>query len=112
MDVPLFFRVSEVCRMLGGASERFIKEELRRGAFFPISAGAVDTSTVASIGGADMVSLVGIQWYLRQSCAWAHTATAAAFLSRRVAGAPELVELPPGIPARTEGELRRKVANG
>jgi hypothetical protein len=111
MEVPLFFRVADVCRMLGGKSEKFIKDELSRGAFFPVVGSEVDSSTVMLIGGDLMVSLVGINWYLR-SCAWPQAARAAAFLSRRVSGAPELVELPNGIAARTEGELRRKVGNG
>jgi hypothetical protein len=112
MEVPLYFRVSAVAQMLGQVSEKFIRSELERGRFFPIVGTTVDRSTVVRIGGNDMVSLPGVQWYLQQHCAWPKASAAASFLAREMSGAPDLRPLPAGVPARCEGELRRRMANG
>lgn len=112
MEVPLYFRVSAVAQMLGQVSEKFVRSELERGRFFPIDGEVVDRSTVVRIGGNDMISLVGIHWYLTRFCAWPKAAAAARFLARELAQAPAVVMVPDGIPARCEGELRRKMANG
>jgi hypothetical protein len=112
MEVPLFFPVSTVAQMLGQVSEKFIERELARGRFFPIDGEAIDRTTVMRIAGKDMVSLVGVQWYLRQHCAWPRARAAAGFLAKEMSSAPDLVSLPDGVPARSEGELRRKLAHG
>lgn len=110
MEVPLYFRVSAVARMLGQVSEKFIRAELERGRFFPVVEGDIDGSTVVRIAGNDMISITGVTWYLHRWCGWPKAAAAAQFLAQEMSKAPDLVELPSGIPARTEGELRRKMA--
>ncbi len=118
MEVPLFFPVSAVAQMLGQVSAKFVERELAAGRFFPINdAGEVDSSTVVCVAGKVMISLVGVHWYLQQRCAWAKARTAAEFLAKELAGAPahDLIALGKGltgIAARSEGELRRRLANG
>lgn len=112
MEVPLFFTVSQVAQMLGGLSEKFLAGELRRGRFFPIEGEAIDASTVRTIAGKVMVSLRGVHWYLGQFCSWPQASQAQAFLVREVFRVPALPSVPAGIPARSEGELLRKVSNG
>lgn len=116
MDVPLFFRVSLVAQMLGQVSEKFVRDELRRGKFFPLSpTGQPDTSSVVRVGDCDMVSLAGVNWYLHVHCTWPHVATASAVLARSLSGVAEVVALPgveDGVAARSPGELRRRMANG
>ena len=112
MVVPLFFTVAEVSRMLGRVSEAFIRAELRRGRFFPISGGEIDATTVVRVGGSDMISLLGLNWYLRTHCAWPCQAGAVAELAQSFNDAPPAVELPAGVPARSAGELKRKVTHG
>lgn len=112
MEVPLYFPVSTVAQMLGQVSDKFLDRELARGRFFPIDGETVDRSTVVCVAGKVMVSLVGVHWYLRQYCAWPKARAAAGFLAKEAADAPDVVSLPDGVPARCEGELRRKLANG
>ncbi len=108
MDVPRYFKVATVAQMLGGVGEKFIREELRRGRFFPVDGSVVDTNTVCRIAGNDMISTVGLAWYQRQHCAWPRAREAAEFLAREMAGVERIEPMEPGVAARTPGELRRK----
>lgn len=112
MEVPRYFSVSTVAQMLGGVSEKFIRQELRRGRFFPLVAGVPDASSVVRVAGNDMVSLVGVTWYLRTFCAWPAADAAARFLQNEMSGGPVLSVLDAGTPARTPGELKRRISNG
>lgn len=111
MQVPRYFKISTVAAMLGGVSPRFVQEEARRGRFFPLdAAGQPDTGTVAEVAGNVMISLAGVQWYLRTRCAWSHAQSAAAFLAAELAGVEPVAVLEPGVVARNESELRRKAS--
>lgn len=116
MEAHQFFTVDEVSRMLR-VSPGFVRGELRKGRFFPVSGGVAaiaDTRTVIRVAGEDRVSLLGLSWYLRAFCAWPCQAAAVAELQRALADVPEVVSMPSptGVSARSEGELRRKLANG
>jgi hypothetical protein len=115
VEIPRYFKVATVAQMLGGVTPQFVREEMSRGRFFPVVAGKVDASSVVQVAGNDMISLAGVLWYLHARCAWPKAARAAAFLADELAGggdAAAFAVLEPGIPARNEGELRRRAGNG
>jgi len=112
MKFEHYFTIEELCRRIP-RSAKFFRAELQRGGFSPgrRADGSPDTSNVLLIDGSYFVPASGVAHYLD-----AHRLGAARLvemLDRErdlPVDAPDLSDFGAGVPARSAGELRRKLS--
>lgn len=111
MRFEAYFSIEEICRRIP-RSPKFFRAEIQRGAFSPArrADGSPDTSNIMLIDGSYFVPASGVAHYLD-----AHRLGATRLVElqeqreREAVDAPDLSAVSSGIPARSAGELRRKL---